>query len=67
MSVKGGRYGQAGKLIKEAQEYDFSCNDELVSSALRHVYVRTELGRICCSLRLILFLSTYRHWRVDQA
>ena len=32
MSVKGSRYGQAGKLIKEAQEYDFSSDDKLVSS-----------------------------------
>ena len=37
MSAKSGRYGQAGKLIKEAQEYDFSSNDELVSSFMRHV------------------------------
>ena len=31
MSVRGGRYGQAGKLIKEAQEHDFSSSDKLVS------------------------------------
>ena len=44
MSVKGSRYGQAGKLIKEAQEYDFSCNDELVSLA-NDIVARVYMGR----------------------
>ena len=44
MSVKGSRYGQAGKLIKEAQEFDFSSDDKLVSSVKVDMGTCTEMA-----------------------